>query len=528
MSPSLRPPGLARRLGREVAEDGTGRTDAAAAEPRPGTARLDPAEVAAAGFPPIDVGGAPASEPAGKAADVRAEISDVDDALARLVAFDDVVLSWVAEDGYPMNVAVAVEVVPRDDLIRFGTPPGFQIPAGEVAITGTHVRALPGGGFDERSHVTVWGTPIRRPRGRFSLRPESAWVRDEAALPPPAAYERDLPKARRYYGEISRERGYRVRPRLGLGLLLFRATRAPFLTATLVPVFLGLAVAAQEGFFDAATAILTVVAASAVHMGLNVANDVFDTLAGADDANTNPTPFSGGSRVLQNALVSIGQMSMLATGCYAVAGAIGLLLFAMRGSATLVAIAAIGLVVSLGYTMPPLKLAYRGWGEVATAVGFGPLMLLGAYVVQSGGALSLSALVASLPVGLLVAMILYVNEVPDRISDARADKLTLPVRFGKREVILGFDAVIVATFAIVAGGSALGLLPLPCLLALMAIPLAWEVHRGLVRFYDDPYALMPTMALNIRLHFTVGLLLWFGYLAAITDQQLLHLRPFLG
>jgi 1,4-dihydroxy-2-naphthoate octaprenyltransferase len=528
MSPSLRPPGFARKLSRRTAEDGTGRTDVAGAAPRPEMARLDPAEVAAAGFPPIDVGGAPTPKAPVETEDAEAEISDVEDALARLVAFEDVVLSWVAEDGYPMNVAVAVEVVPHDDLIRFGTPPGFQIPAGEVAITGTHVRALSGGGFDERSHVTVWGTPTRRPRGRFSLRPESAWVRDEAALPPPAAYERDLPKARRYYDEISRERGYRVRPRLDLGLLLFRATRAPFLTATLVPVFLGLAVAAQEGFFDPATAILTVVAASAVHMGLNVANDVFDTLAGADDANRTPTPFSGGSRVIQNALVSIGQMSMLAAGCYAIAGAIGLLLLAMRGSTAFVAIAALGLVISLGYTMPPLKFVYRGWGELATAIGFGPLMLLGAYVVQSGGPLSIPALVASLPVGLLVAMILYVNEIPDRISDARADKLTLPVRFGKREVILGFDGAVVATFAIVAAGSALGLLPLPCLLALMAIPLAREVHRGLVRFYDDPYALMPTMALNIRLHFTVGLLLWFGYLAAITDQQLLHLRPFLG
>jgi 1,4-dihydroxy-2-naphthoate octaprenyltransferase len=548
MSPSLRPSGIAWGRRRETGATEAGAAEAGAAEsggveaaavdagtvevtpaePLSELVRLDRARVAAAGFPPVEVGRSHASGPAAETEDGPAEISDVEDALARLVAFEDVVLSWIAEDGYPMNVSVAVEVVPHDDLIRFGTPPGFQIPAGEVAVTGTHIRALPDGGFDERSHVTVWGTPTRRPRGRFSLRPERAWIRDEGATPPPAAYERDLPKARRYFDELSRERGYRVRPRLDLGLLLFRATRAPFLTATLVPVILGLTVAAQEGFFDALLAILTIVAASAVHLGLNVANDVFDTLAGADDANTNPTPFSGGSRVIQNALVSIGQMSVLAACCYGFAGAIGLLLLYMRGSTALVAIAAAGLVISLGYTMPPLKLVYRGWGEVATAIGFGPVMLLGAYVVQSGGGLSIPALVASLPVGLLVAMILYVNEIPDRISDARADKLTLPVRLGKREVILGFDVAVAATFAIVAAGPALGLLPLPCLLALMAIPLAREVHRGLVRFYDEPYALMPTMALNIRLHFTVGLLLWLGYVATFTDEQLLHLRPFLG
>ena len=63
------------------------------------------------------------------------------------------------------------------------------------------------------------------------------------------------------------------------------------------------------------------------------------------------------------------------------------------------------------------------------AVGFGPLMLLGAYVVQTGGALAWEPAVASVPVALLIAVILYVNEIPDRRGDAYAGKRTLPVRF---------------------------------------------------------------------------------------------------
>ena len=59
-------------------------------------------------------------------------------------------------------------------------------------------------------------------------------------------------------------------------------------------------------------------------------------------------------------------------------------------------------------------------------------MLLGAYVVQTEGALSWEPFVASIPVALLVALILYVNEIPDRRGDARAGKRTLPVRFGRR------------------------------------------------------------------------------------------------
>jgi 1,4-dihydroxy-2-naphthoate octaprenyltransferase len=477
-----------------------------AAEAADGAAPLGPSEPSSA------------PEPARKAS--------ADD-LARLAAFSHAVLSWIAEDGYPVNVDVEVEVKPNQGIVRFGEPPGFKLPSGaRVALTGSHIRPLPAGGFDERSHVTIWGVAAARPRGRFAVTADRAWAWDEGDLPLPAAYERNLPKARRYFEALSAARGVRVRPRLSPALLLFRATRAPFLSATLAPVLLGFAVAARAGFFDLATAVITLVAASAVHLGLNVANDVFDTIQGADDANTTPTKFSGGSRVLQNALISIRDMSLLAAACYAVAAALGLVLLALRGSPALVAIVIVGFFISLAYTMPPFKLVYRGLGEIATAIGFGPVMLLGAFTVQSRGTLTLEAFTASIPVALLVAMILYVNEIPDRPGDAKVGKVTLPVRWSKRAVIRVFDLAAGASFLVVAVGVAVGILAIPALLALLAVPLAIRVHGGLVRFYDNPYALMATMAANIQLHMTVGLLLLVGYLAAIGDQQLLGLRPY--
>ncbi|HEX7495888.1 MAG TPA: prenyltransferase, partial [Candidatus Limnocylindrales bacterium] len=452
---------------------------------------------------------------------------NIPESLAKLAAFEHAVLSWIAEDGYPVNVDVEIEVKPGQGIVRFSEPAGFKLPSGApVALTGSHIRALPQGGFDERSHVTVWGAAVARPRGRFVVTAGRAWAWDERDLPLPAAYERSLPKARRYFEALSAARGVPVRPRLSPALLLFRATRAPFLSATFAPVLLGFAVAARAGFFDIVTALITLVAASAVHLGLNVANDVFDTLQGADDANTTPTKFSGGSRVLQNALVSIREMSLLAVGCYAVAAALGLVLLVMRGSPALVAIYALGLFISLGYTMPPVKLVYRGVGEIATAIGFGPVMLLGAFTVQSRGTFTLEAFVVSIPVALLVAMILYVNEIPDRLSDAKVGKRTLPVRWSKEAVIRGFDVAAAANFLVVAGGVAFGILPIPALLTLLAIPLALRIHRGLVTFYDNPYALMATMGANIQLHMTVGLLLLAGYLATIADQTLLGRKPF--
>jgi 1,4-dihydroxy-2-naphthoate octaprenyltransferase len=449
------------------------------------------------------------------------------DGLAKLAEYRRAVLSWVADDGYPVNVDVEIEVRPADGTVRFAEPAGFVIPPGTVvAITGSHIHALPDGGFDQRRHVTVWGAALARPRGRFAVSPSRVWAWDELDMPMPAAYERSLPKARRYFETLSAERGEPVRPTLPRGMLLIRATRAPFLSATFAPVLLGLAVAARVGTFDTVTGVITVIAASAVHLGLNVVNDVFDTIQGADDANTTPTRFSGGSRVLQNALVTMREMSLLAIGCYGVAAALGVVLLILRGSPALVAICVLGLVISLAYTMPPFKLVYRGFGEVSTAIGFGPVMLLGAYAVQSRGFISAEAFLVSVPVGLLVAMILYVNEIPDRAGDRRAGKRTLPVRWSKVAVIRGFDVSAAGAFVSVVAGVGVGLLPIPSLLVLLAIPLAIRVHSGLDRFYDNPYALMDTMAANIRLHLTVGLLLFVGYLLAIADQTFLGRRPF--
>ena len=133
----------------------------------------------------------------------------------------------------------------------------------------------------------------------------------------------------------------------------------------------------------------------------------------------------------------------------------------------------------------------------------------------------------SIPVALLVAMILYVNEIPDRAGDAMAGKLTLPVRWSKPAVIRGFDVSVAATFVTVVAGVGVGLLPIPTLLVLVAIPLALRIHAGLTQFYDNPYALMSTMAANIQLHMTVCGLLLVGYLLTIADQTLLQRAPFL-
>jgi 1,4-dihydroxy-2-naphthoate octaprenyltransferase len=275
-----------------------------------------------------------------------------------------------------------------------------------------------------------------------------------------------------------------------------------------------LAIAAHHAPFRWGLAILTTLAACAVHLGLNVANDVFDTLSGADAANPTPTPFSGGSRVIVEGLLSIPQMVALGALCYAVGLGIGLYLAIERGFWPILSIGAAGAFISIAYTAPPFRLVHRGCGEIAVALGFGPVMTLGAYYVQTQR-LSWEAAYASVPVGILIALVLYVNEVPDRRGDALAGKRTLPVRLSRAAIVFGYAAGAALAFALIALGATSGVMARPSLVAVAAAPLAGSVYLGLRTCYDDPYALVPVMARNIQLHLSTGLLLIAGYLVAL-------------
>jgi 1,4-dihydroxy-2-naphthoate octaprenyltransferase len=154
-------------------------------------------------------------------------------------------------------------------------------------------------------------------------------------------------------------------------------------------------------------------------------------------------------------------------------------------------------------------------------------MLLGAYVVQSRGSIPLEAVVASIPIGLLVALILYVNEIPDRRGDAKVGKRTLPVRWSRGTVIRVFDIAVGASFVVVILGVIAAVLPFTALLVVFTAPLALVVHDGLVSFYDAPYSLMPTMGANIRMHLVFGLLMLAAYLLAIADKVVFGRNPFL-
>lgn len=290
-----------------------------------------------------------------------------------------------------------------------------------------------------------------------------------------------------------------------------RITRAPFLTAVVVPVLLGTAVAWREGAFHLGYFCLTLLGAVCIQLGLDMSNDYFDHLSGNDEINKELTPFSGGSRVIQDGTLSAKQVLAGALAFYLAGIAIGLYLSWTRGW-TILWIGLAGVLMAFFHNAPPVNL-YRlapGIGELAVGLGFGPIALLGAYYVQAQ-ALSLAAVWISIPVGLLIAAVLYINEFPDHDADQAVGKKTLVVVLGRQRAVWGYVVLLVAAFGFVLVGGSTRLFPATTLLALLALPLAYRAVRGIIRHYGDTTQLIPTNAATIQLHLLTGLLLCLSY-----------------
>jgi 1,4-dihydroxy-2-naphthoate octaprenyltransferase len=294
--------------------------------------------------------------------------------------------------------------------------------------------------------------------------------------------------------------------------LWFKASRAPFFQAMVVPSLLGAAIAWYEsGRFHLGYFTLALIGAIFINAGTNLANDYFDHKQGADDANEGPTPFSGGSRVIQEGQISARAMFVAALSCFGLGSAIGLYLTYARGWPILV-IGLIGVVSGYLYTAAPVKAVYRGWGEVVAGINCGPLVVLGAYYVQVQR-LTIQAIVASIPIGLLTAAILYINQFSDYRPDKRAGKDTVVVKLGLRRAVKGYYLLIVGVYGAIVAACVLGIMPWFCLVSLASVPLAWRAAHILTFNFADGKKMIPAMASHIAVHLSVGLLLASSYVA---------------
>lgn len=256
--------------------------------------------------------------------------------------------------------------------------------------------------------------------------------------------------------------------RLLLLIKLFpRASRLPFLIGSLIPAGLGNTLAYVEtGELNLLRLGLVLLGMALVHLSVNMFNDFFDARYKVDTAHP-PRPLCGGSQVLQEGLESereiLGQAALLG----ALAVAVGLVLAFIAGPGVLL-FAVPGALLGYFYSARPLVLSWRGLGELATGLSFGPLTVCGAYFVQLER-LSPAAALLSLAPGALITALLFANQYPDYRQDRLAGKKTLVVRFGPRRALPCLILLLAAGFIpLSAGLKAYPFSPLPSLIAAAA------------------------------------------------------------
>ena len=310
--------------------------------------------------------------------------------------------------------------------------------------------------------------------------------------------------------------------------------RAPFLTATIAPILLGSAIAYNQfDTFNWSIFWLVFVGALFAHIGTNVINDYFDHTSRNDEMNKLFSPFNGGSRAIQSGLITPASTLIVSIISFVITIAIGLELnnivfgnyFAMS---ILMYLGLIGVFLGIMYT-GFLRLAYNGFGDLAVFIGFGPLMVYGAAYMQNQTVDPITTLLFSLPVGILIALVLFINCFQDYNADKPANKNSWVVRLAgpgeKANYRIPFNIwknLMLLSFAIIVGASIytdnlfalIALIPVLIFNFAQKKGYAWleQWEREDANLQQLPYELLIVNVSTIGIHFLTGILLTLGFL----------------
>jgi len=256
------------------------------------------------------------------------------------------------------------------------------------------------------------------------------------------------------------------------------------------------------GFF-----LIAAMGVAALHLGANLLNDFYDA-RGSDPINFRLTPFSGGSRAIQEGNISAWFVLLMSSLFFLVALGAGIWLMS-QGRPLVAIIGLLGVACGWAYSAPPLQLMSRGWGELVIFLAFGPLITFGTFYVMSG-LLSWHAFALGFPQGFFIAAVIWINQFPDYEADRAVGKRNLVVKWGPRIsralycliMMLGFLSVL---FLIsVVGFSYL------IMLTFMAFPLTLKAMRILWKEYLSHERIIPAQALTIETLIAHGFLLSIG------------------
>jgi 1,4-dihydroxy-2-naphthoate polyprenyltransferase len=254
-------------------------------------------------------------------------------------------------------------------------------------------------------------------------------------------------------------------------------TRWVALPQSAMPASLGGLLAFAHGRFNPLYFIIALLGVLVVHLGTNLLDDYGDLrMGGALARDSAAKEGSGPTRTVKAPYVLSGdiklnQLLYVALGLFA-AGIAACIFLTVNSGWPVAAIAAGGAIICFFYSMPPLKLSYRGLGELVVSVSMGPGICLGTYYAVTG-TFDWSPVLVSLPVGILIGQILFIHSVMDYRPDSAASKRTLVALIGsQRRSISLLPYLIAVAYGSIVAGVALHVLPMATLLVLATVPMA--------------------------------------------------------
>ena len=197
--------------------------------------------------------------------------------------------------------------------------------------------------------------------------------------------------------------------------------------------------------------------------------------------------------------------------CFISGSIIGLYLNYITGGNVILILGAIGVFLGIFYTAKPFRIGYGSLGELAVGIGFGPLMVMGSYYVQAQ-ALQFKTFLISIPIGILIALVLYINEFPDYEGDRSVGKRTLVVILGKKNAVILYHLLLASVYLIIIALVISRQMPKLALLSFLTIPLALRAYLISKNNFDKILELLPANAGTIGLHSLIGLLVISGYI----------------
>jgi 1,4-dihydroxy-2-naphthoate octaprenyltransferase len=290
----------------------------------------------------------------------------------------------------------------------------------------------------------------------------------------------------------------------------WRAFRFHYATASIMPGILGGMIAwVTDGQFHPGYFLLVMLGLILNHLALNMTDEYFDFRHLVDAFANHDNPYAGGSRVLSEGILQPKEMRTVFSSFYGIAIGIGVLLGILRGPFVLFLLA-FGFFCAFFYTAPPIRFGYRGLGEIAQLLCFGPGIGLGAYYVQTQR-VSWEAFWGTLPFGIMLFSMITINEIPDYFGDRKGGKLNLVARFGRETGVWLFILSLLSAYGTIGVGILLRKIPLLGLISFLTLPIAFKTISILRAHYEEPVKMAPANLGMICAHNFTAILLAVAY-----------------